>query len=132
MSNLFCECSQDEQTLLINFNLNKWVMSCNTNSTWGQMSHDHNWANGSWNLLWYALNYKHVSGMNYSHKPRFYLYGFCSLVYLIFFLGLFSMHFSSLFIYFFLHNRDHISLWKLILCILCEFFPIMNSLKALF
>ena len=49
-------------------------MSCNTNSTWQWMSHDHNWANGSWNSLWYtnALDYKHVSEMTSAHKPRFY------------------------------------------------------------
>ena len=49
-------------------------MSCNTSSTWRRMSHGHNWANGSWNLLWYtsSLDYKHVSRMNYAHKARFY------------------------------------------------------------
>ena len=65
---------QDKQTFLINFNLIKRAMSCNTSSMWGRMSHDHNWANGSSNLLWYisALDHKHVSGTNYARKPRFY------------------------------------------------------------
>ena len=43
-------------------------------SMWHWMSHDHNWANGSWNSLWYmsALDDKHVSGVNYARKPKYY------------------------------------------------------------
>ena len=50
------------------------MKSCNMSNTWHQTSHDHNWDNDSWNLLSYmnALDYKCVSKMNYSCKPRFY------------------------------------------------------------
>ena len=49
-------------------------MSSNMSSTWCWTSHDHNWANGFWNSLWYtsSLDYKHVSKTNYACKPRFY------------------------------------------------------------
>ena len=49
-------------------------MSYSTGSTWHRTSHGHSWANGSWNslLCTSALDYEHVSGMNYAHKPRFY------------------------------------------------------------
>ena len=49
-------------------------MLCNRSSTWHRTSHDHNWANGAWNSLWYAsaLGCKHVSGTNYARQPRFY------------------------------------------------------------
>ena len=49
-------------------------MSYNTSSMWCQMTHDDNWVNGFWNSLWYTsdLDYKHVSGMNYASKLKFY------------------------------------------------------------